>query len=152
MICKPEGLRLSQPERKKNMHHNESPHEPRRKDRSLRGSVIVVATALLLLSLWLLPATAGAHGPSEVALSYDSSQGTLTVTITHSVRNPSSHYIDEVSIAKNGEALESHAYESQPDRASFAYTYAVEAQTGDEITVRAGCNRFGSRQASLTVP
>ena len=127
-------------------------HEPYQKNRPLRTSGIVVAAVFLFLLLWLLPAATGAHPPSEIALSYDSSQGTLTVTITHSVGNPSSHYIDEISITKNGEVLENHLYESQPDPASFAHTYAVEAQTGDELTVRAGCSRFGSNSASLIVP
>lgn len=111
-----------------------------------------MAAVFLLLLLWLLPVTAGAHPPSEMALSYDSSRGTLTVTITHSVGNPSSHYIDEISIAKNGEVLESHAYENQPERASFAYTYAVEAQTGDEMTVRADCSRLARKTSPLLFP
>lgn len=110
---------------------------------------------------WLFPAflaclfcalPAAAHPPSDVAVSYDKEKGILTVTITHSVGDPHGHYIDEVTILMQGKPLEASTYTSQPERSTFSYTYEFDGKSGDELTVTAVCNRFGSRSASITLP
>ena len=113
-------------------------------------AVMLAATVIMLMTL-LLPSVAAAHGPSEVTLSYDGEAETLSTTIVHSVGNPEAHYISEVVIAING-AEEAHAYTSQPHPSTFTYTYSLKANPGDVVEVTVRCNRFGSGNASLTIP
>jgi len=74
---------------------------------------------------------------------------TLSVTISHSVSNPQKHYIKEITITKNGKALETYEYKSQPGPSSFTYTYNVKAKEGDTLKVKAKCNILDPRQESL---
>jgi hypothetical protein len=39
----------------------------------------------------------------------------------------------------------------QPDARSFTYTYQVQATQGEEITVRAVCNKTGSFEKSIRI-
>ncbi|HOO90759.1 MAG TPA: hypothetical protein PLA74_08035 [Syntrophales bacterium] len=111
----------------------------------------ILCIFVCFLAISLLPAAAQAHGPKEVVLNYDSGSQTLSVTISHSVSNPQSHYIKEVAITKNGNTLGTYAYKGQPDPSSFTYTYIVEAKKGDTLIVTATCNYIGSKTKELTV-
>jgi hypothetical protein len=113
---------------------------------------ILPAIVLCISAMLYAASPAGAHGPSEVILSYDQEERILSVSITHKVGDSSSHYINEVIVTKNGDRLESYRYKSQPDKITFTYTYTVEAEGGDVIDVTAACNRFGSKRASLALP
>jgi len=62
----------------------------------VRWVSIVLAVGLLTV------ASVSAHAPSEIHLAYDSPTQTLQVTIVHSVSDPATHYIEFVSIKKNG--------------------------------------------------
>ncbi len=68
-----------------------------------------------------IPRAAGAHSPKEVVLSYDQAKQTLEVRITHSVKDPASHYIKKVEIKKNGKASGVTEYKSQPGPETFSY-------------------------------
>ena len=110
-----------------------------------------VTAHILILAVLLFPLSTFAHGPSKVALSYDTGGQTLAVTIKHNVSNPGSHFIDRVIVSKNGEEVLTQTYTSQPDVLPFTYTYEVPAAAGDTFAVKAECNKFGSRKAKLTV-
>jgi len=106
---------------------------------------------ILVLVVFFFPLSSVAHGPSNVALSYDTAGQTLTVTITHSVSKPGGHFIDRVIVSKNGQEVLTQTYTSQPDALTFAYSYEIPAAPGDVFEVKAKCNKFGSRKATLTV-
>lgn len=91
-----------------------------------------------------------AHSPSAVALSYDDSLNQLTIEITHSVSNPSTHYIQEVEIQVNSLTNITAQYTSQPDPTQFDYTYDITLQDGDEVVGIARCNLGGSKSDSFT--
>lgn len=122
----------------------------KQKKRVFSGHMLRFSLAVMACLFLALPAAA--HPPSDLAVGYDPEQGILTVTVTHSVGDPSGHYINEVTVRTPGRVLKTSTYTSQPDRSTFSYTYEIDGRSGDELTVTAGCNRFGSRSASITIP
>lgn len=105
----------------------------------------------LCIVCMLYSSSVGAHPPSEVTLSYDETEKTLTVTITHTTKDPAGHYVKSVEIKKNGKSLGVHSYQSQLDTSTFSYTYKVSASRGDLLEVIAVCNKFGSKTGTLRV-
>jgi len=106
---------------------------------------------LSFMALVLWPAAAGAHGPKDVTLAYDSDSRILSVTISHTVSDPRKHYVKKVTIAQNGSPVAIREYTSQPESSPFTYTYPVEAKAGDVLKVTTDCNYFGSKTDELTI-
>ena len=112
---------------------------------------IAVAALVSLITVLLVSSAVLAHPPSGMELNYLGGEGVLEVTITHRVGNPSRHYIERVTVIKNGETVLERTYNQQEDRSTSVYQYQVEAGNGDTLKVEAGCNRFGTISESLTV-
>jgi hypothetical protein len=56
-----------------------------------------------------------------------------------------------VDIKKNGIAVSTSTYDSQPDPVTFAYTYKISAAQGDTLEVTATCSLSGDKTATLVV-
>lgn len=110
---------------------------------------VKVLAALMLIAMMALPAMA--HSPSQVNLTYDNQNQTLTVMTTHTVSNPSSHYVREIVVEKNGEKVLTKEYTSQPTSSTFSYNYPINAAKGDVLNATAYCSIAGSRSAGITV-
>jgi uncharacterized protein (UPF0333 family) len=111
------------------------------------SGVCIVLAALVMVAFY--PAMASAHGPKEVKLGYDAAAKALQVTITHT-NFKADHYISKVEVTKNGKALMSQEYTSQPAE-TFSYSYKVDAVVGDVLEVKASCSKFGSKTEKLKV-
>jgi hypothetical protein len=107
---------------------------------------------LVLLGLLLLPQGAPANPPSDLQLSFNETTRVLSVTITHPVADPGTHYIKRVSATSGGTAVSSRSYTSQPASSPFTYTYTLSPDVKGEIQVAAECSVFGSLARSITVP
>lgn len=105
----------------------------------------------LLLTFAVLPKPVLAHDPTAMKLEYDLDNQTLSVTITHLVADPNSHYIYKVEIRKNGAPYLTEEYISQPTTSTFTYTYSVTAIDGDVLKVTADCSIGGSITGTLDV-
>jgi hypothetical protein len=116
------------------------------------GISTFIFSVLLVLSVFniVYPQSAFADPPQDVKLGYDSNSQTLTVTITHK-SSFGFHYVKSVEIKKNGIAVSTNTYDSQPDPATFTYTYKVPAVKGDTLEATANCSLSGSKTATLTV-
>jgi hypothetical protein len=77
--------------------------------------------------------------------------GELTATITHTVADPTTHYVYRVAILVNGVPANTILYSSQPSDSQFTYHYPVNAAPGDLIEVTAECNIAGSITRALVV-
>ncbi|MBS3772803.1 MAG: hypothetical protein KGY55_01225, partial [Candidatus Thermoplasmatota archaeon] len=111
----------------------------------------IILSVLILLSAYTgFAPTSEAHPPSEMELSYDLENQTLTVTVTHVTIEPQSHRVYLVEVEKNGELYLDREYDEQPDN-TFTDTYNVEAQVGDVLTVTAYCSLYGSVTKSLSI-
>ncbi|MFW6190511.1 MAG: CHRD domain-containing protein, partial [Candidatus Bipolaricaulota bacterium] len=69
----------------------------------------------------------------------------------HSVGNTSAHYVESVTVTRNGEKVVEEEYEEQSGRRESTYEYDLDAENGDLIEVRAVCNRFGDITGSLKI-
>jgi len=107
---------------------------------------MVFSTCLLLTAI-----NTRAHSPSNMIISYNTSTNNLSVTITHVVSDPNTHYVESVTINLNGSNVITQPYSSQPSSSSFTYNYTIIAITGATIQVTADCNIGGTITRSLTV-
>jgi desulfoferrodoxin (superoxide reductase-like protein) len=115
------------------------------------GQLFIVAIIIGCAALFLFPSASPAHRPGNVTLKYDQAAGILSVSIMHSVSNPSKHYIEKITIWKNGSQVHVSEYENQSDKESFTYEYSIKADKGDELKVKAECSYFGSRTETIIV-
>lgn len=124
-------------------------HEIMMKKFAWESKVFLCAIFTSLIPMNSLP-FAQAHSPSDVSLSYNSQTSELSVSITHSVSDPSTHYVESVEISLNSQNFHTFSYTSQPDANQFTYTYEINLTAGDVVEVTATCNLGGSKSASLT--
>jgi desulfoferrodoxin (superoxide reductase-like protein) len=107
---------------------------------------------LLFILLVLLPMIAIAHPPKKVTLSYEKETGLLTIAAMHPVKDVNDHYIITLEVMVNGETVKTAEYKSQTSPESQDKTIELpDLATGDEVTVKAACNKFGSKTQSLTI-
>jgi len=116
-----------------------------------RGSLCIAVLIIGMAAQLLFPSTTPAHRPGDVTLKYDQASGILSVSIMHSVSNPSKHYVDKVTIWKNNSQVSVFEYENQPEKDAFMYEYSIKANKGDELKVKAECSYFGSRTETIIV-
>jgi hypothetical protein len=76
----------------------------------------------------------------------------LSVTVTHPVDDPKTHYVRGVQVKINGEVISDPPYKSQPGRNSFTYTYDVMANPEDSVWVVATCVNGQSLESHYDIP
>jgi hypothetical protein len=84
-------------------------------------------------------------------LAFDQGNRILSVTITHTVADPSTHYIKRVLITTGGSTISDTAYTGQPSPQTFTYTYLMPQGVNGEVQVRGECSIIGSITRSLQV-
>ena len=105
---------------------------------------------MVVLVLTILGSLAAAHPPGFIIPKYE--EGSLKVTIIHFSLTPKgSHYIHQIEIEKNGQSYLVENYTDQPRFLFFSYTYTVEAEEGDELTVTAYDSLFGQKSRTIIV-
>ncbi|MEA3559920.1 MAG: hypothetical protein U9R75_11760 [Candidatus Thermoplasmatota archaeon] len=119
------------------------------------GATVIVILALLLLTLLVMddsPMVRG-HPAQSVELQYYYSDQILNVTITHQIISTEMdiHYIEEVTVSKNGVEIIDETYADQPTRDTFSYEYEVQALDGDVLEVYTRCSIGGEETAEMTV-
>ena len=128
-------------------------HNPCNLPENNQSKRTVVPCFLMLaavLCFFIVPATA--HAPSNIAISYNPDMHRLSVTITHPVDDPKTHYIRGVQVKINGAVISDPPYKSQPGRNSFTYTYDVMANPGDTVWVVATCVNGQSLESHYDIP
>jgi hypothetical protein len=115
------------------------------------GVVRMRRLVFCIIALAALSGYALAHPPSDVTVSYNENTGDLTVTISHQVDNPATHYVKHVTVLQGSKVLIDQTYTSQPDKTAFTYTYNIPQLKGtsEEITAVAECSIAGSRSGTL---
>lgn len=114
-----------------------------------KGKYILVI--LMLVTTVALPFQISAHPPQNMVLSYDIETDELTVTIEHNSPAPTVHYVNQIEIERNDQTVLTEEYENQPTTSEYTYTFTVEADPDDELTVIATCNIQGQIVKSITV-
>jgi hypothetical protein len=129
------------------MHNPCNLPEIKQSKRTLVPFFLVLAA---VLCFFMVPATA--HAPSNIAITYNPDMHRLSVTITHPVDDPKTHYIRGVQVKINGAVISDPPYKSQPGRNSFTYTYDVMANPGDTVWVVATCVNGQSLETHYDIP
>ncbi|MBS3736749.1 MAG: CHRD domain-containing protein [Candidatus Bipolaricaulota bacterium] len=117
----------------------------------LRNSCLVYFSFALVLPLLVISLPAESHPPSSMELDYAGEVNTLTVRITHRVGNPSNHYVEKLTVFKNGNQVLEENYDEQEAGDGGSYVFELAARNGDSIEVRGVCNQFGSISQSIEV-
>ena len=99
-----------------------------------------------------MPKLAGAHPPSNMTLDYDLEKRVLHITMKHVTNNSREHYIRLIVIYKNGEEFASYFLPYQVSPKGIDREVAMDAETGDEIKVKAICSDAGRKEVTLTIP
>ena len=119
---------------------------------SLMGTLVLGAILVLTVTMVFLIMPVAAHAPSDISISYNPDMHKLSVTVTHPVDDPKTHFIRGVHVKLNGNVISDPDYKSQPDKNTFTLTYDVNAAAGDEVWVTATCVRGGVLEKSYKVP
>ncbi|MFQ5832080.1 MAG: hypothetical protein ACE5H4_05225 [Candidatus Thorarchaeota archaeon] len=120
--------------------------------RRLSASRVFVITAIVVfIAATMAPAPVTAHAPSNMTLLYDWNSQELTVTISHTVGDPNSHYIENITVFKNDVKFTSSLYTNQESSFTASDTFVVAATDGDVLRVWAECVLGGINQRTLTV-
>jgi desulfoferrodoxin (superoxide reductase-like protein) len=109
---------------------------------------IAVAAALFIV---LSSQPAVAHTPASMTLGYNWDTQVLSVTISHSVSDPNSHYIQNITIYKNDVKVDSKMYTSQGSTSAASDTFNIAAVDGDVLRVWANCSISGFIEDTTTV-
>lgn len=120
-------------------------------DRTSCSPGIPVVLTLLVAGLFLVvPVTA--HSPSDIAINYDPAAEKLSVTITHVVDDPATHYVNKVQVRHNNRVISDPDYKSQPTKDTFTYTYDLKASPPDVFWVLTTCSRGGTLEKKYEIP
>ncbi|MBS3788734.1 hypothetical protein KGY79_11125, partial [Candidatus Bipolaricaulota bacterium] len=100
-----------------------------KKDRSFDSPfyTALYVSVLLIITIALFFSTVSAHQPSNMELSYDPIAGKLQVNIGHRVGNISGHYIERVTIRRNGDIVHEENYQVQQKRSGGTFQYDLSA-------------------------
>jgi hypothetical protein len=122
-----------------------------------KASILCKVSILIVFSTLVVPLftfeNASAHAPAALYPTYK--EGTLTVYIDHPSDEPTTHYIETVTVTVNRVEVLSETYTSQTvddkGKGMVTYSYTVTASDGDVISVTAECSIDGSITEFLTV-
>lgn len=112
----------------------------------------MAAVLVLIVTICFLTQPVTAHPPSGISIAYNPDMHKLSITITHPVDDPKTHYISRVHVKLNGNVISDPDYKSQPGKNSFTYTYDVAANPGDTVWVIATCVTGQSLEEHYDIP
>ncbi len=108
---------------------------------------------IVLLGIFLaLSQIAYAHPPKSIESNYDPSDKTLSVTVTHPVRNPKGHYIEKIEIVKNDELIAKKEFSEQDNNVSQNAVFIVSDITAqDTVIIEAYCSISGKLKEKVDI-
>ena len=93
-----------------------------------------------------------AHPPKKVTVTYNNETKKLNVIAIHPVKDVNDHYIKLISISVDDKEVMTIKPTKQDNNKSESVDVAVpEIVKGCKVTVKAVCNKFGSKTTSITI-
>ncbi len=106
----------------------------------------------LFLAALCLSLSVGAHAPKKINLKYNKEKGELNIDVVHPVKDVVDHHIETILITVNGEDVKTLDFKEQTSKESEDLAVSLpDIKSGDEISVKAVCNKFGSKTESIGV-
>ncbi|MGM0548255.1 MAG: hypothetical protein ACQER0_03150 [Bacillota bacterium] len=110
---------------------------------------ILIMTMILVLGLTI---NVFAHPPGNIEMNFNSSNQMIEVSISHSSKNNSEHFVNEVEIYLNGNLQIEQNFIMQTNAKSQYLHYMLPgAKSGDTIKLVAKCNKYGDLENELKV-
>ena len=107
---------------------------------------------VVLIGIFLFSATAYAHPPQDITITFDVKTGMLTAVIMHNVSNPAAHFIEEVDVSINGHEIIKQKISRQNNNVSQSVAYFIpDARIGDVISVEGYCSISGKLMKEIKV-
>jgi len=107
-------------------------------------------TALgVVVCCMLMSPCAFAHQPSRIEANVNGT--VLDICAYHTVSNPQDHYVEEIEVRLNGDKIIDQKYSMQSGDTQKAIYIIPSLKKGDEIEIRAHCNKKGEKKTQLTV-
>ena len=117
----------------------------------MRRAVLAASiTALLALLLLATATSTAAHPPAGMTIVYNDRLDVLTVSIDHEVKDRTTHFVERIEVWIGSSQVLERTFTEQP-RDSFNERFDLEAEEGDQVTVKACCNIEGCVERTMTV-
>ena len=110
-----------------------------------------IVFGFLVISLCLQGFPVSAHEPIVQSISFRYASNELTVEVTHSVDNVSTHYIKQIVVEKNSVVVLTRDYTRQNTTSGMSAVFIVEAGIGDILEVTAKCSISGEASQDLNL-
>lgn len=108
--------------------------------------------ALVFAIVLAASATAYAHPPSDITITFDAVTKMLRAVIIHNVSTPLTHYIKKVDVAINGKEIIEHSLSRQDNNDSQTVSYLIpDVKDGDTVSVEAYCSISGKLKKEIVV-
>lgn len=105
-----------------------------------------------LLILIALPLVLRADPPKKITVTYNGETQKLKIVTNHPVKNVEDHFIDLISITVDEKEVKVIKPKKQNSLASETLEVVVpEIIKGSKVTVKARCNKFGSKSKSIVI-
>ena len=105
-----------------------------------------------ILLLVFLPIALLAHPPKKVNVKYEKESKLLIISIPHSVKDVTKHYIKSITISVNGNEIKVLEYKSQSSETSHNVEIELpELKNGDKVKVKAKCNKMGAKKTIIKI-
>lgn len=105
-----------------------------------------------LLILLAMPLALRADPPKKITVSFNNETQKLKIVTNHPVKNVEDHFIDLISISVDDKEVKVIKPKKQNALASETLEVAVpEIKKGSKVTVKARCNKFGSKSKSIVI-
>lgn len=106
----------------------------------------------VLLLLATAPLILRADPPKKVTVTYNNETKKLNVVAQHPVKNANTHFIYLFTISVNGKEVKEIKLKKQADAKNATIEASVpEIVSGCKVTVKASCNKFGSKSKSIDI-
>ena len=106
----------------------------------------------LISVMALIPVLLPAHPPTDVIITYNLAEKTITVIVEHAVKDPADHFVHEAIVKVNGKKAVTQYTIMQDSVEGQAFTYILPGlKAGDTISVTGDCSKFGELEKSVVI-
>jgi len=108
--------------------------------------------SLLFILLISAPTILMAHPPKSIDIKYSPDQKKLTAEIPHGVKDVKDHYIKTIVISVDGKEVKTIDLKEQTSKEKENIDIELpDIKSGSEISIKATCNKFGSKSGIIKV-
>ena len=107
---------------------------------------------MVFFAFVLFTINVSAHPPKKITLKFDIKTQELDARIDHSVKNKNEHFIEKITVKVNGTEVQSNDYTMQKDMKADVYRFVLKnVKAGDEVLLKASCNKWGKKSKKLII-